>query len=125
MDSREARLRTCVATGNGDRAGQASAHENSRGRSGKKDSQGEMRGEFSDAPVASNAGGGRKKIICLYSSGGAAQAKSIARRVGNLTCYISEFFDTRVGAKAEGQLQEPRRDSFRLRPDQFLFISMR
>src|SRR5216683_6735685 len=63
---------------------------------------GELRGEvFPDVPIAFERWRRQKKIICIYSSGSVLAQQNLFRTTpsGDLTTYISAFFDTRVGAK--------------------------
>lgn len=85
---------------------------------------GELRGEvFPDVPVAFERWKRQGKKICIYSSGSVLAQQLLFGSVatGDLTPYISAFFDTQVGAKAEAESyrkiaaaisQEPRRVLF-------------
>jgi len=85
---------------------------------------GELRGEvYGDVPVAFERWKRQGKKICIYSSGSVLAQKLLFGSVatGDLTPYISAFFDTRMGAKAEAESykkiaaaisQEPRRVLF-------------
>jgi enolase-phosphatase E1 len=87
---------------------------------------GELRGEvFPDVPVAFERWRRQKKIICTYSSGSVLAQQLLFRTTasGDLTSYISVFFDTRVGAKTEGESYKKIAASFSYAPGQFLFIS--
>ncbi len=87
---------------------------------------GELRGEiFPDVPVAFERWRRQKKIICIYSSGSVLAQQNLFRTTasGDLTSYISVFFDTRVGAKTEGESYKKIAASFSYAPHQFLFIS--
>jgi enolase-phosphatase E1 len=87
---------------------------------------GELRGEiFPDVPVAFERWKRQKKIICIYSSGSVLAQQNLFRTtaLGDLTSYISVFFDTRVGVKTEGESYKKIAASFSHAPDQFLFIS--
>jgi len=87
---------------------------------------GELRGEiFPDVPVALERWRRQKKIICIYSSGSVLAQQNLFRTVasGDLTPYISIFFDTRVGPKVEGESYKKIAASFLYAPRQFLFIS--
>jgi enolase-phosphatase E1 len=87
---------------------------------------GELRGAvFPDVPVAFERWRRQKKIICIYSSGSVLAQQNLFRTTasGDLTSYISVFFDTRVGAKAEGESYRKIAASFSYAPHQFLFIS--
>jgi enolase-phosphatase E1 len=87
---------------------------------------GELRGAvFPDVPVAFERWRRQKKIICIYSSGSVLAQQNLFRTTasGDLTSYISVFFDTRVGAKTEGESYKKIAASFSFAPPQFLFIS--
>jgi enolase-phosphatase E1 len=87
---------------------------------------GELRGEvFPDVPEAFERWRRQKKIICIYSSGSVLAQQNLFRTTpyGDLTCHISLYFDTRVGAKTEAESYQRIADSFAQRPEQFLFIS--
>ena len=87
---------------------------------------GELRGEvFPDVPIALERWRRQKKIICIYSSGSVLAQQNLFRTTtsGDLTPYISVFFDTRVGAKVEGESYKKIAASFSYAPHQFLFIS--
>jgi enolase-phosphatase E1 len=87
---------------------------------------GELRGEvFPDVPIAFKRWRQQKKIICIYSSGSVLAQQNLFRTTasGDLTSYISLFFDTRVGAKTEGESYKKIAASFSYAPGQFLFIS--
>ncbi len=88
--------------------------------------RGELRGEvFPDVPFAFERWQRQKKIICIYSSGSilAQQLLFSTTASGDLTSYISVFFDTHVGAKTEGESYKKIAASFSYPPHQFLFIS--
>ena len=87
---------------------------------------GELRGEvFPDVPVAFERWRRQKKIICMYSSGSVLAQQNLFRTTasGDLTSYISIFFDTRIGAKTDGESYKKIADSLSFAPDQFLFVS--
>lgn len=87
---------------------------------------GELRGEvFPDVPIAFERWRRQKKIICIYSSGSVLAQQLLFRTTasGDLTSYISVFFDTRVGAKSEAESYKKIAASFLYPPHQFLFIS--
>jgi enolase-phosphatase E1 len=87
---------------------------------------GELRGEiFPDVPVAFERWRRQEKIICIYSSGSVLAQQNLFRTTasGDLTSYISAFFDTRVGAKSEGESYKKIAASSSFAPRQFLFIS--
>ena len=87
---------------------------------------GELHGEvFPDVPVAFERWRRQKKIICIYSSGSVLAQQLLFRTTasGDLTQYISVFFDTRVGAKTAVESYKKIAASFSYATHQFLFIS--
>jgi enolase-phosphatase E1 len=89
-------------------------------------SSGELRGEvFPDVPAAFERWRRQGKTICIYSSGSVLAQQLLFRttEAGDLTSYISAFFDTRVGAKTEGESYKKIAVSTSHAPDEFLFIS--
>jgi len=89
-------------------------------------SSGELRGEvFPDVPAAFERWRRQGKTICIYSSGSVLAQQLLFRNTdaGDLTSYISAFFDTRVGAKTEGESYKKIAASTSHAPDEFLFIS--
>ena len=87
---------------------------------------GELRGEvFPDVPTALERWRRQKRIVCIYSSGSILAQQNLFRTTtfGDLTPYISAFFDTRVGAKAEVESYKKIAASLSYAPQQFLFIS--
>ena len=86
----------------------------------------ELRGEvFPDVPVAFERWRRQKKILCIYSSGSVLAQQNLFRTTvsGDLTAYISIFFDTSVGTKTESDSYKKIAASFSYAPNQFLFIS--
>jgi enolase-phosphatase E1 len=65
------------------------------------------------------------KTIGIYSSGSVLAQQLVFRTTisGDLTSYISAFFDTRVGAKTEQESYRKIAASFSSAPQHFLFIS--
>jgi len=87
---------------------------------------GELHGEvFPDVPIAFERWRRQNRLICIYSSGSVLAQQNLFRATasGDLTSYISAFFDTRVGAKTEGESYKKIADLFKYAPRQFLFIS--
>jgi enolase-phosphatase E1 len=87
---------------------------------------GELHGEvFQDVPIAYERWRRQNRLICIYSSGSILAQRNLFRTTasGDLTSYISAFFDTSVGAKTEGESYKKIADSFKHAPHQFLFIS--
>ncbi len=87
---------------------------------------GELHGEvFPDVPIAFERWRRQNRLICIYSSGSVLAQQNLFRTTawGDLTSYVSAFFDTGVGAKTEGESYKKIADLFKLAPHQFLFIS--
>jgi len=88
--------------------------------------RGELRGDvYPDVPPAFERWRGQKKIISIYSSGSVLAQQNLFRTTpsGDLTNYISAFFDTQVGVKTDGESYRKIAASFSYPPHQFLFIS--
>lgn len=128
-DSVEARLRSSVAYCQWliERDRKCTALKSLQGRIWQQGfASGELRGEvFPDVPVAFERWRRQKKIICIYSSGSVLAQQNLFRTApsGDLTSYISVFFDTRVGPKTEGESYKKISASFSYAPHEFLFIS--
>jgi enolase-phosphatase E1 len=128
-DPEKARLRSCVAYGQWliVRDSKCPPLKTLQGRIWQEGfTSGELRGEvFPDVPVAFERWRRQKKIICIYSSGSVLAQQNLFRTTasGDLTSHISLFFDTRVGAKTEGESYKKIAASFSYAPNQFLFIS--
>ncbi len=87
---------------------------------------GELHGEvFPDVPIAFERWRRQNRLICIYSSGSILAQRNLFRTTasGDLTSYISAFFDTGVGAKTEGESYKRIADSLSYAPRQCLFIS--
>jgi len=87
---------------------------------------GELRGEvYPDVPVAFERWRRQKRIICIYSSGSVLAQQLLFRTTasGDLTSFISAFFDTRVGAKTEQESYKKIAASLSSAAQHFLFIS--
>ena len=87
---------------------------------------GELRGEvFPDVPVAFERWKRQGKKICIYSSGSELAQQLLFGSVatGDLTPYISAFFDTRVGAKAEPESYKKIAEAVSCETRHFLFVS--
>ena len=125
----EARLRSCVAYGQWliVRDSKCPPLKTLEGKIWHEGfASGELRGEiFPDVPVAFERWRRQKKIICTYSSGSVLAQQNLFRTTesGDLTSYISVFFDTRVGVKTEAESYKKIAASFSHAPHQFLFIS--
>ena len=128
-DPEEARLRSTVAYGQWliVRDSKCAPLKTLQGRIWQEGfTNGELRGAiFSDVPIAFERWRRQKKIICIYSSGSVLAQQNLFRTTasGDLTSYISVFFDTRVGAKVEEESYRRIAASFSYAPSQFLFIS--
>src|SRR6266849_2476197 len=129
LDNTEARLRSSVAYGQWLMARDSKCTP-LKSLQGKIWQQGfasrELRGEvFPDVPIAFERWRRQKRTICIYSSGSVLAQQLLFRSTssGDLTSYISAFFDTRVGAKIEGESYKKIAASFSYAPNQFLFIS--
>lgn len=128
-DPERARLRSCVAYGQWliVRDSKCPPLKSLQGKIWHEGfASGELRGEiFPDVPVAFERWRRQKKIICIYSSGSVLAQQNLFRTTasGDLTSYISVFFDTRVGVKTEGESYKKIAASFSYAPNQFLFIS--
>lgn len=87
---------------------------------------GELKGEvYPDVPAAFERWKRQGKKICIYSSGSVLAQKLLFGSVasGDLTRYISAFFDTQVGAKAEAESYRRIAEAASHEPRQFLFVS--
>ena len=87
---------------------------------------GELRGEvYPDVPLAFERWRKQKRKICIYSSGSVLAQQNLFRTTasGDLTPYITAFFDTCVGAKSEVESYKRIATSLSYEPKQFLFIS--
>lgn len=87
---------------------------------------GELKGEvYPDVPVAFERWKRQGKKICIYSSGSVLAQRLLFGSVatGDLTPYISAFFDTQVGAKAEAESYRKITAAISCEPRQILFVS--
>jgi enolase-phosphatase E1 len=87
---------------------------------------GELHGQvFPDVPAAFERWRKQKRTICIYSSGSVLAQQLLFRTTtfGDLTSFISGFFDTRVGAKTEMESYKKIAVSLSYAPHQLLFIS--
>jgi len=87
---------------------------------------GELHGEvFPDVPIAFKRWRRQKKIIYTYSSGSVLAQQNLFRTTlsGDLTAYISAFFDTQVGVKTDSESYRKIVAAFSHAPHEFLFIS--
>lgn len=88
--------------------------------------RGELKGEvYPDVPPAFERWKRHGKKICIYSSGSVLAQQLLFGSVvtGDLTPYISAFFDTRVGAKAEAESYWKIARVVSYEPKDFLFLS--
>lgn len=87
---------------------------------------GELKGEvYADVPVAFERWKRHGKMICIYSSGSVLAQRLLFGSIatGDLTRYVSAFFDTRVGAKAEAESYRKIAAAVPCEPKQVLFLS--
>jgi len=87
---------------------------------------GELQGEvYPDVPPAFERWKRQEKRICIYSSGSVLAQQLLFGSVatGDLTRYISAFFDTRVGAKSEAESYRKIAAAVSQEPKDFLFVS--
>lgn len=128
-DSEEARLRSSVAYGLWliARDSKCTPLKSLQGKIWQQGfTSGELRGEvFPDVPLAFERWRKQGKIIGIYSSGSVLAQQLLFRTTisGDLTSYISAFFDTRVGAKTEQESYKRIAASLSSAPQHFLFIS--
>jgi enolase-phosphatase E1 len=88
--------------------------------------RGELHGEvYADVPRAFARWKQQGREICIYSSGSVLAQQLLFRSTaaGDLTEYISGFFDTRIGAKTESDSYKKIAASLKRAPDELLFIS--
>ena len=128
-NTEEARLRSSIAYGQWliARDSKCTPLKSLQGRIWQQGfTDGELHGEvFPDVRIAFERWRRQKKIIGIYSSGSVLAQQLLFRTTasGDLTSYISAFFDTRVGTKIEGESYKKIVASFSYAPNQFLFIS--
>jgi enolase-phosphatase E1 len=87
---------------------------------------GELQGEvYSDVPQAFERWRRQKRKICIYSSGSvlAQQLLFSTAKLGNMTSYITAFFDSNIGAKTEVESYRKIAESLGRIPHDFLFVS--
>ena len=88
--------------------------------------RGELRGEvYEDVPRALQRWRQQGRDICIFSSGSILAQQLLFRSTnfGDLTQYISGFFDTQVGAKSESESYRKIAASIEQAPPKVLFIS--
>jgi enolase-phosphatase E1 len=87
---------------------------------------GELQGEvYPDVPIAFKRWKLQGRVICIYSSGSALAQQLLFGSVptGDLTRYVTAFFDTHVGAKGEAESYRKIAGAVSFEPRQFLFVS--
>jgi enolase-phosphatase E1 len=87
---------------------------------------GELQGEvYSDVPQAFERWRRQKREVCIYSSGSilAQQLLFSTAKLGNLTPYITTFFDSNIGTKTEIESYRKIAESLGRIPRDFLFVS--
>jgi len=87
---------------------------------------GELHGEvYVDVPPAFERWRRQGREICIYSSGSVLAQQLLFRSTtaGDLTVYISAFYDTGIGAKTESDSYRRIAESRRLAASEVLFIS--
>lgn len=128
-DSQEKRLRSSVAYGQWliARDSKCTPLKSLQGKIWQEGfASGELRGQvFPDVPVAFERWRRQKRIIGIYSSGSVLAQQLLFRTTasGDLSPYISGFFDTHVGVKIEGESYKKIAVSLSHTPREFLFIS--
>jgi enolase-phosphatase E1 len=128
-DSEEERIRSTVAYGQWliARDSKCTALKAIQGKTWQEGyASGELHGQvYPDVPAAFQRWKRQGKIICIYSSGSVLAQRLLFGSVatGDLTPYITAFFDTRVGAKGEAESYRKIAESVSYEPRQFLFLS--
>lgn len=87
---------------------------------------GELQGQvYSDVPRAFERWRRQKRKICIYSSGSVLAQQLLFRTVelGDLTPYITAFFDSSIGTKTEIESYRKIAESLKRIPHDFLFVS--
>ena len=87
---------------------------------------GALKGEvFADVPAAFERWQSEGKKIAIYSSGSVLAQKLIFANstAGDLTKFISEYFDTTTGAKRDTESYKKIAEALKLAPADILFIS--
>jgi enolase-phosphatase E1 len=87
---------------------------------------GELRGRvYPDVPTAFERWRQQNRQICIYSSGSVLAQQLLFQCIdsGDLTPYITAFFDTRVGSKTEIKSYRKIAESLLRNPCDFVFIS--
>lgn len=87
---------------------------------------GSLRGEvYSDVPVSMKKWTGAGKRICIYSSGSVLAQKLIfsSTGYGDLTSYITNYFDTEIGRKTDPESYRNIAAILGKNPEKILFLS--
>lgn len=87
---------------------------------------GSLRGEvYSDVPVSMKKWTGAGKRICIYSSGSVLAQKLIfsSTGYGDLTPYITNYFDTEIGRKTDPESYRNIAAILGKNPEKILFLS--
>ncbi len=128
-DSEEARLRSSVEYGQWliARDSKCAPLKSLQGKIWQQGFEsGELQGQvYPDVPIAFERWRRKEKIICIYSSGSVLAQQMLFRTTpsGDLTSYISQFFDTRMGVKTESESYKKIAASLSRGPREFLFVS--
>jgi enolase-phosphatase E1 len=87
---------------------------------------GELRGQvYPDVPPALERWRRQKREICIYSSGSVLAQRLLFQTTtfGDLTGYVRDFFDTRIGEKADSESYKRIATSLGRAPREVLFLS--
>jgi enolase-phosphatase E1 len=87
---------------------------------------GELRGQvYPDVPPALERWRRQKREICIYSSGSVLAQRLLFQTttIGDLTGYVRDFFDTRIGEKADSESYKRIATSLGRAPREVLFLS--
>jgi enolase-phosphatase E1 len=87
---------------------------------------GELRGQvYPDVPPAFERWRRQKREICIYSSGSVLAQRLLFQTTtfGDLTGYIKDFFDTRIGNKTDSESYKRITALLDRAPREFLFLS--
>ncbi|MEM3940810.1 MAG: acireductone synthase, partial [Thermoplasmatales archaeon] len=87
---------------------------------------GELHGVvYSDVPLALERWSSSGKIISIYSSGSELSQRLLFSTTpyGDLTIYISKFFDTRIGSKKDPTSYSKIAEEIGVKPKDILFFS--
>jgi enolase-phosphatase E1 len=87
---------------------------------------GELRGQvYPDVPPALERWRRQNREICIYSSGSVLAQRLLFQTttIGDLTGYVRDFFDTRIGEKADSESYKRIATSLGRAPREVLFLS--